>query len=115
MFNLPSRKVRGTRRTLSGEIWCLCVLGRHVRKFSVGGSAGAGFFATRDDVAQGGVGLVGISQGGWVAPLAATLAGAVSVIVLSAPSVTTIAVYLFFDRAARLSAATPRPCSAAML
>jgi len=67
-------------------------------------AAGAGVLATRDDVAKDQIGLLGISQGGWVAPLAATLSDSVSFLVLLSPSVTSVAEDLIFERAARLRA-----------
>ena len=67
-------------------------------------ASGAEFLATRCDTAEGGVGLLGASQAGWVAPLAATLTETVSFMVLISPSVTTIADDRLFERGARLRA-----------
>lgn len=67
-------------------------------------AAGADFLAARSDVLEAEIGLLGISQGGWVAPLAASLTDTVSFMVLLSPSVTTIAEDRVFERAARLKA-----------
>lgn len=67
-------------------------------------AAGVELLAARHDVSEGGIGLLGISQGGWVAPLAATLTDSASFMVLLSPSVTTIGEDRLFERAARLSA-----------
>jgi pimeloyl-ACP methyl ester carboxylesterase len=67
-------------------------------------AAGVDFLAARDDVANDRIGLLGISQGGWVAPRAATLTDAVSFMVLKSASVTTIGEDRLFERAARLMA-----------
>lgn len=69
----------------------------------LGGDAAAAvhFLATRDDVDGEHIGLFGASQGGWVAPLAATQSQA-SFLVLLSPSVTTVAEDRLFERAARL-------------
>jgi pimeloyl-ACP methyl ester carboxylesterase len=67
-------------------------------------AAGVELLASRDDVLKDRIGLLGISQGGWVAPLAATLADSVSFMVLKSASVTTIGEDRLFERAARLTA-----------
>ena len=67
-------------------------------------AAGAEFLAMRDDVSKDRIGLFGISQGGWVAPLAATLTDSVSFMALKSASVTTIGEDRLFERSARLAA-----------
>ncbi len=67
-------------------------------------AAGADLLAARPGVDAGRVGILGISQGGWVAPHAATLTDRISFMILLSPSVTTIADDRIFERAARLRA-----------
>ena len=73
-----------------------------VDELAADAAAGVEFLASRGDVALNRIGLLGASQGGWVAPLAATLSDTVSFMVLLSPSVTTIAEDRVFERAARL-------------
>lgn len=75
-----------------------------IAELAADAAAGVEFLAARDDVAENDIGLLGLSQGGWVAPLAATLTDTVSFMVLLSPSVTTIAEDRVFERAARLRA-----------
>jgi pimeloyl-ACP methyl ester carboxylesterase len=55
----------------------------------------------RDDIDANRIGLFGASQGGWVAPLAATESN-VAFMVLLSPSISTVAEDRLFERAARL-------------
>jgi dipeptidyl aminopeptidase/acylaminoacyl peptidase len=66
-------------------------------------AAGVDFLAQRDEVAKDRIGLLGISQGGWVAPLAATLTDSASFMVLRSAAATTIGEDRLFERAARLT------------
>jgi uncharacterized protein len=65
-------------------------------------AAGARFLRTRPEVDATRLGLFGVSQGGWVAPLAAELLGDVRFVITISPSLTTIAEDNLFERAARL-------------
>lgn len=64
--------------------------------------AGVAFLRARPDIDTARIGLFGASQGGWVAPLAAQMAGGIKFMVLTSASVTTVADDNFFERAARL-------------
>ena len=66
-------------------------------------AAAVDLLAARDDVSKDQIGLLGISQGGWVAPLAATLTDFASFMVLMSASVTTIGEDRQFERGARLA------------
>jgi len=65
-------------------------------------ASAAGHLAAHPQVDAERVGILGISQGGWVAPHAATLSDQISFMVLMSPSVTTVAEDRIFERAARL-------------
>jgi len=67
-------------------------------------AAGVELLAAREDVDASRIGLLGMSQGAWVAPRAATLTNSVSFMVLRSASVTTIGEDRLFERAARLTA-----------
>lgn len=67
-------------------------------------AAGVRYLRGRADVDSAKVGLFGVSQGGWVVPLAAQRLGHVAFIVTVSASLTTIAEDNRFERAARLRA-----------
>lgn len=64
--------------------------------------AGVEILARREEVNGSGVGVLGESQGGWVAPLAAAQSGAVAWVIGLSASVCTVAEDRLFERAARL-------------
>jgi len=52
-------------------------------------AAGVGYLSSRDDIRKDRIGLLGISQGGWIVPLAAERSGHVAfMVLLSGPTVT---------------------------
>ncbi len=65
-------------------------------------AAGVRYLRSRPDVDSAGVGIFGVSQGGWVAPLAAQMIGNVGFVVAVSASLTTIAEDNLFERSARL-------------
>lgn len=65
-------------------------------------AAGVEYLAGRDDIDGDRIGLFGASQGGWVAPLAATKSNHVAFMVLLSASVSSVAEDRLFERAARL-------------
>jgi pimeloyl-ACP methyl ester carboxylesterase len=65
-------------------------------------AAGLTFLRGRSDMDREHLGIFGVSQGGWVAPLAARSSGDARFMVLMSASVTTIAEDNVFERAARL-------------
>ena len=65
-------------------------------------AAGASFLEARPDIDPERVGIFGASQGGWVAPLAATRAKRIAFMVMVSASVTTTAEDNLFERDARL-------------
>lgn len=65
-------------------------------------AAGARFLRTRREVDSARVGFFGVSQGGWVAPLAAELLGDARFVITVSASLTTVAEDNVFERAARL-------------
>ncbi len=67
-------------------------------------AAGARYLQTRPDADSTRVSLFGVSQGGWVAPLAARLLGDARFIVTVSATLTTIAEDNVFEREARLRA-----------
>jgi len=73
-----------------------------IEELAADAAAGVEFLARRPEIAPDRVGVLAISQGGWVAPHAATLTDRISFMVLLSPSVTTIAQDRIFERAARL-------------
>jgi dienelactone hydrolase len=76
---------------------------RHFSFDELAGDAAAAvrFLAGREDIDADRIGLFGASQGGWVAPLAATRSNVAFMVLLSA-SISTVAEDRLFERAARL-------------
>lgn len=66
-------------------------------------AAAVRYLRLRPDVDSAGVGIFGVSQGGWVAPIAAQQSGGVRFVVTVSASLTTIAEDNVFERAARLT------------
>jgi pimeloyl-ACP methyl ester carboxylesterase len=77
---------------------------RHFSFDELAGDAAAAvrFLSDREDIDGDRIGLFGASQGGWVAPLAASKSKQVAFMVLLSASVTTVAEDRLFERAARL-------------
>jgi len=65
-------------------------------------AAGVAMLRERPGIDRARVGIFGVSQGGWVAPLAARKAGGVPFLVLVSASVSTVAADNLFERSARL-------------
>jgi pimeloyl-ACP methyl ester carboxylesterase len=76
---------------------------RHFSFDELAGDAAAAvrFLSELEDIDANCIGLFGASQGGWVAPLAATKSNVAFVVLLS-PSICTVAEDRIFERAARL-------------
>lgn len=76
---------------------------RHFNFDELAGDAAAAvlYLSGRADIDSNDIGLFGASQGGWVAPLAATKSN-VAFMVLLSPSISTVAEDRQFERAARL-------------
>ena len=65
-------------------------------------AAGVSFLLTHKNIDARRVGIFGVSQGGWIAPLAAVRSKDVAFLVLMSASVSTLAEDWLFERAARL-------------
>jgi pimeloyl-ACP methyl ester carboxylesterase len=65
-------------------------------------NAAADILSKRSDIKAGQIGFVAASQGGWVAPLAASLNKHISFMIISSGSVSTVGEDNLFERSARL-------------